>query len=976
MFAGIARGIVKHHKKIVVAWLVLLLASLYPLQFVSDAIVYEEAGFAPGNVESMKAQDIIDEQFPTSMANSTVLVVVESPDIASEDVRDFAIEVESSVRGSSDIKDLESFTSVYSVYEFAIMEAARSLAPELYGAEMGLESAAFKLFSGPSYYSEDWDGVTVDNNTFNNSWNEYSKTIRDQNLTGLLYNYSLAFWHNWTESFDINSPKYNSTGDYIERGHHVLTYNNTTKSFFDFDPPKNEVDNLNLAAWSGLNITTWNDSVAVHFTMLGTMQQYSGMSLTFLESVYQLGPTPSQASLEQFARDQVQLGTVGTYPLSLPSGTLEFLMNTTSNTMLMSLSFSTSPGAQDDDGNGVMERNVELMRETIDDVKNSLGLQYVTTYTTGEVALGADMERAAFEDVEKIDPITIALVFIIIGLFFMSFVTPGFAVGGIGIAVVISQSLIVIVGIFVAKVHFSVLTLMLTAMLGAGTDYAIFLMARYREERLRGNSKEKSVEECVRWAGESITTSGIAVMISFGALSLGSFTLVRTMGLTIMLGIGIALLVALTFIPSVLMWVGDRVFWPGYKKWEERSKKKAGAYTRYFRKSAQLSVKYAKPITIAAVVLTIPAIYMVFNLETGFDFLAAMPETEATQGIVAMGKGFGEGRLTPTSVVIQRSTPFRSSSNGNITYDISFMGSVEDLSNQISQIENVQQVIGPTRPQGVPIDYTDMDNATLQQEFAAYIEPTIGEDSSTVLLSIIMRMEAFSPESVDTIAPIRNLVNEQKENDPNFSDATMMVGGATASIKDIKDILDNDFLLMAIVVIIADFILLMFVLGSILVPLRLILTILLSISWTVAMTVVIFQIWLQIPILWLMPWILFVIAMGLGMDYDIFLTTRIREEVAKGKSDKDAIVTAVEKTGGIITAAGLVMAGAFATMMLSSLGLLQEFGFALAFVILLDAMIVRIYLVPSVMILLQKWNWWAPGRLQRVRREEKKKKNE
>jgi RND superfamily putative drug exporter len=67
------------------------------------------------------------------------------------------------------------------------------------------------------------------------------------------------------------------------------------------------------------------------------------------------------------------------------------------------------------------------------------------------------------------------------------------------------------------------------------------------------------------------------------------------------------------------------------------------------------------------------------------------------------------------------------------------------------------------------------------------------------------------------------------------------------------------------------------------------------------------------------------------------------------------------------------MAGAFATMMLSSLGLLQEFGFALAFVILLDAMIVRIYLVPSVMILLQKWNWWAPGRLQRVRREEKKR---
>ncbi len=971
MFAGIARVIVKHHKKIVVLWLVLLLASLYPLQFVSDAVVYEEAGFAPANVESVKAQNIIDEQFPRSNANSTVLVVVQSPDIASEDVRDFAISVEESVRGSSEVQDLEDFTSVYSVYEYAYEETARALAPEMYAAEFGLQSAAFMFFSGPNLYAQSWNGFPVNDTVFQASWDAYSLMIPDPSLTGLLYAYSLSFRDTWNKTFDNASMEYISTSDSLTRGQHAMNF--TTPMFFDFIPPVNETQQLYYAAWSGLDINTWSNASTVHFLLLGMMQQFSGMPLTLLESVYQLGAAPSQADLEQFALDQVGMGTVSTYPLSLPPGTLEFLMNTTSDTMLMLISFSTPSGAADGDGNSIMGRNVELVREAVEDIKRTLSVQYITTYVTGDVALGADMESAAFEDVEKIDPITIALVFIIIGLFFMSFVTPGVAVGGIGIAVVISQSLIVIVGIFVAKVHFSVLTLMLTAMLGAGTDYAIFLMARYREERLRGNSKEKSVEECVKWAGESITTSGIAVMISFGALSLASFTLVRTMGLTIMLGIGIALLVALTFIPSVLMWVGDRVFWPGYKKWEERSKKKSGAYTRYFRKSAQISVKYAKSITIAAVVLTLPALYMVFNLETGFDFLAAMPETEATQGIVAMGEGFGEGRLTPTSVVIQSPTPFRSSSNGNVTYDISFMGSVEDLSSQISQIDNVQQVIGPTRPQGVPIDYTDMNNATLQEELGIYIEPTIGEDNATVLLTVILKKEAFSLESVDTITPIRSLVKEGNENDPNFQGATMMVGGATANVRDIKDVLDSDFLLMVAVVIIADFILLMFVLGSVLVPLRLILTILLSISWTLAMTVVIFQIWLQIPILWLMPWILFVIAMGLGMDYDIFLTTRIREEVAKGKSDKDAIVTAVEKTGGIITAAGLVMSGAFATMMLSSLGLLQEFGFALAFVILLDAMIVRIYLVPSVMILLQKWNWWAPGRLQRVRREEKKR---
>jgi putative drug exporter of the RND superfamily len=138
---------------------------------------------------------------------------------------------------------------------------------------------------------------------------------------------------------------------------------------------------------------------------------------------------------------------------------------------------------------------------------------------------------------------------------------------------------------------------------------------------------------------------------------------------------------------------------------------------------------------------------------------------------------------------------------------------------------------------------------------------------------------------------------------------------------------------------------------------------------------IVFEFVKGVPVLWMMPIILFVIAMGLGMDYDIFLTTRIREEVTKGKSDEKAILTAVEQTGGIITACGLIMGGAFGSMMLSSTALLQEFGFGLCFVILIDAMLVRIYLVPAIMLLLQKWNWYAPGRLQRVNREQKARKD-
>jgi RND superfamily putative drug exporter len=181
----------------------------------------------------------------------------------------------------------------------------------------------------------------------------------------------------------------------------------------------------------------------------------------------------------------------------------------------------------------------------------------------------------------------------------------------------------------------------------------------------------------------------------------------------------------------------------------------------------------------------------------------------------------------------------------------------------------------------------------------------------------------------------------------------------------------GDFNLIGVVVVVGIYLVLMIVLGSMISPLRSIITILLSLSWTIAATMVVFQYGQGVPVLWMIPMILLVICLGIGMDYDIFITTRIREEASKGRETNDAIVHAMEHTGGVITACGLIMAGAFGTLMLSQGSLLQEFGFALMFAILVDATVVRIYLVPAIVSLLGKWNWWAPGRLQRVGREEK-----
>jgi RND superfamily putative drug exporter len=135
----------------------------------------------------------------------------------------------------------------------------------------------------------------------------------------------------------------------------------------------------------------------------------------------------------------------------------------------------------------------------------------------------------------------------------------------------------------------------------------------------------------------------------------------------------------------------------------------------------------------------------------------------------------------------------------------------------------------------------------------------------------------------------------------------------------------------------------------------------------VAVTHLIFGNLLGEGVMWMIPIILIVVCLGLGMDYDILLTTRIKENaVHRGMSNDDAIRYAVTRSGSVITICGLIMGGAFGTLMLSGTVMLQEFGFALSFAIIIDALLVRTYIVPAAMHLLGDWNWKGPKFLHKI----------
>lgn len=718
----------------------------------------------------------------------------------------------------------------------------------------------------------------------------------------------------------------------------------------------------------------------------------------------------------------------------------------------------------------------------------------ITTFVTGTAAIGYDAEVATMEDLAKIDPFTILLILILVGLFFRSIISAATPPMTIGFAFGITLSLVFALGQLMS-IYFITEMLILVTMMGAGCDYCIFILARYREERRYGKSHEESLHNSVVWAGESITTSGASVIIGFGALSLCSVPMVSTMGIVLAVGILIALIAALTLITSMLSLVGDRMFWPSKAEtFREGSKAMNGWYGKvsrfgasYFRKSARFSHKHAKTIVAAAILVTVPAAYIATTAETSYDFTSTLSTGESYDGLKEIEGYVGGGFLMPNYVVIEFDD---SNAVATLSYDTSgaepiplltwndngSYGKVVGLTGQIGEIDNIRvstsvakwydasleddsiletvlasegytaltYVVSaypdeikeallahgaagmalaamPTEASpyataaltGMGMDtlllesmrtmissrsaeaiqnyidtHTVMPSLTLAAMESPYTAPVMdaminymggalggdivagtGGQLTFAKVTAVTVSSATSNESMDTIATIGGMVGTFKADNPEAVNS--WVTGSPAVTYDLSNSVGEEFSYIELVVVILIILLLFFVMKSYLIPIRSVLTVVMSIVWTLALTHLIFSNMLGIGVVWLIPIILFVICLGLGMDYDILLTTRIKENVMHLGMDNDkAIYEAVTHTGSVITICGLIMGGAFGTLMLSSMPMMQEFGFALCFAILVDALLVRTYIVPAVMHMLGRWNWVGPKWMHRGARTE------
>ena len=660
--------------------------------------------------------------------------------------------------------------------------------------------------------------------------------------------------------------------------------------------------------------------------------------------------------------------TLSQYLPLIPPAILQNFISPNKNAMIILVSFSRAPGSFGSADSDPILKNIVIMRNIISQLKAS-DSEPLQTYVTGDLATTADSSLGSTADLGRIEPVTVGAILILSGLFFWAFVTPFIPLATVGMALLMAEGGLYLIGKYIIPIQDTTTTFLFTIMLGVGTDYAIFLMARYREERVEGRDKAEAVQTSITWSGESIATSATTVIIAFGAMTLTSFTLLRSIGVGLGFGVLIALLVSLTLIPSLILIAGDRIFWPTsgkrFEAYAARARKRRAERPGYFRRAANFSVKRPVLVLGLALIISIPAIYIALTGSTSYDFAAGLPQAESVKGITVLEQSFGAGQIGPTQVLGQFPVPVLV--NGNLTANA--QASLEKLSQNIASLSNVKEVTGPTRPNGIPVNATNMAGLTPEERGA--ILGSIGKDNRTTILTVLFADEPFKQNSLNTVTQIRNLITSLQNSDSSLAQDTILVGGASASTLDFANETVNQFNTIRILTVAAIFVVLLVVLGSYPLAITGILSIGLSIIWAYAATLLFFNNVLQSGVLFIIPLVLFLLLYGIGMDYNIFILTRIREEAQKGKETRQAVVDAVDRTGGIITALALILAGALGSLLLSSNRLLEGFGFAIALAVVLDAMVVRTYLVPAIMSLLGPRAWWGPNRLRRVRFDKK-----
>jgi putative drug exporter of the RND superfamily len=457
--------------------------------------------------------------------------------------------------------------------------------------------------------------------------------------------------------------------------------------------------------------------------------------------------------------------------------------------------------------------------------------------------------------------------------------------------------------------------------LGVAIDYSLIVVSRWREERTHGRSGDEAVQKAMETAGRAVVFSGITVAIGLLALIALPLPFLRSMGYGGMLIPLVSTLAAVTLLPVVLAKLGSRLDWP-HRRTDDKASR---AWTRWAE-----TVSRRRWIAAAAGMAVILALaFAATDLQLGNSDADTIAKSgDAKEGLVALEEaGIGEGALLPHEVLIEGKT---------------------DPDQVAAGLRDVDGIHGAVAPEG----------------------PQWRHDGSA-LVEAIQTPDSGSDDGAATLAGVRDVAHS--------AGADVRVGGAPAANDDFIDAVYGSFPLMIALIAITTFLLLARAFRSLLLPAKAIVLNILSVAAAWGVLVLIWQKGYGSELIWdieatgsipsWMPLMIFAFLFGLSMDYEVFILARMREEYDNTGSTHSAVVRGIGRTGRLVTSAALILFLAFISMASAPETDVKMLATGLAAGILLDATVIRALIVPAVIALMGRWNWWLPrwpARLLRV----------
>jgi putative drug exporter of the RND superfamily len=607
-------------------------------------------------------------------------------------------------------------------------------------------------------------------------------------------------------------------------------------------------------------------------------------------------------------------------------------------------------------------RTVDSVRTVVSKTGSAPGL---SVYVTGELAVNVDQARTTSHQQHSTELYSILFIVVLLLLVFRSALAPLVTLAPAALALVLAGPLIAEVS--KAGVEVSDLTqfMLIVLMLGAGTDYGLFLIFRVREEMTRGQSPRDAVSHSLARVGESITFSATTVIAAFLTLIIATFGLYRGLGPGLAIGIAIVLIVDLTLLPALLAIFGRTVFWPT----TPRPGKRGGGL--WGRVCARVVRRPGATLAVGLVVFGGLSLANLAYAPAGFDTnTTAPPGSPSALGERVLNGHFPATQAEPTVVV------FRLERSAWDDPQLLALAQAE-----LSREGTFSLVDGALNPNG-----TRLDPATLGELHSRLGDPlTLGAvappgspvapalfeayratgqfvspDGRTVQYYTTLAAGApTSDGALQAIPAVRQVVSDTGR---TIGATESGVAGQVASRYDVSAASSTDLHKIIPIVLVVIAFLLVLLLRSLVAPAYLILSVGISYLAALGFSVLVFVIIGGADgINFALPFFMFVFLMALGEDYNILVMSRIREE-AHGMRLREAVATALDTTGTTVTSAGLILAGTFLVLTVATSGSVRQIGIGLASGVLLDTFLVRTLLVPSAVVLIGRYNWW-PSRL-------------